>query len=214
MKLLNQLNYKKPSPFRDSTLFIIICEGEKREIDYFTFFDRLSKKIRVHPYSPTESKSAPNHVINTAQFVLEKYKDDNSDDEFNENRDQIWLVMDTDHHKNLIHNAIEESKKSGEIKYCISNPCLEVWFYFHLKSQKLDGTSLTCKKIKREVAKLNNNGGFDSTYHPTLLKTAIENSKQYIVKNGYMPENGTTTLHELGDEIYKLVKNVLKNYVP
>ena len=39
--------YKKKAPFRDATLFVIVCEGQKRESDYFDFFDRLSSRIKV-----------------------------------------------------------------------------------------------------------------------------------------------------------------------
>ena len=212
MKLLNTLNYEKPDPHRDSTLFIIICEGAVRELDYFDYFDKLSRQIRVHAYSPDNHKSSPNHVLDTAYLYLEKYKDQNDEEGFDEERDQFWLVMDTDHHRDLIHEVVNECNQNQIMNYVISNPCFEVWLWYHFREDRLPDTVDTCDKYKAKVSKLNQNGGFDSARHSTFIKVANTNSKNNFQAEGYMPKVGSTTLFELGEQIFERVKGVLREY--
>tara|TARA_R110002050_G_C8923995_1_gene511582 strand:- start:81 stop:722 length:642 start_codon:yes stop_codon:yes gene_type:complete len=213
MKLFNITDYEKPTPFRDSTLFIIICEGSVREIEYFEFFDRLSRRIKVHAYSPEENKSAPNHVLKAADFYLSKYNDDPLNDNFDSDKDEFWLVMDTDRHADLIHDVIKACNENGVMKYAISNPCFEVWLRFHLKQDSLPPNQNTCEKYKQD---LNNsvNGGFHNARHPSLINNANINAEKNILMNGYLPLTGSTTLFELGKKIYSKVKGELKQFNP
>lgn len=214
MKLFNTLTYEKPKPFRDSALFIIICEGANRETDYFEFFDRLSRRIKVHSYSPNKHKSSPNHVIRAANEYLLEYQDESIDETFDSDKDQFWLVMDTDDHEHLIHDVIKECNDNGIMNYAISNPCFEVWLRYHFEDEILSDEIDTCQEYKKEVAKVDNNGGFDSARHPTLIETANQNASENLNMEGYLPSTGSTTLFLLGREIYQRVKSEIRKYNP
>lgn len=78
--------------------------------------------------------------------------------------------------------------------------------------KQLDADRLNqCKTWKRVVDKLGNSG-FDSDYHPTLLVKAIQNAGSNYENEGYFPKVGSTQVYKLGEEIYKLVKDVLSDF--
>ncbi len=205
MALLNKREYTKKEPFRDATIFLIVCEGEKREPNYFIFFDRLVSQLKVIPIPSQHGKSAPNHLLENANKAIDKYNSDGGDYE-------LWIVLDIDKWADKINHLQEEctSKKGWYI--AISNPCFEVWLYYHLneKMPEIEGVS-KCSTWKELIPKINS-GGFDSTKHPTLLFHAIKNSKANYSEKGYIPNVGSTQLYRLGEKIYRLTKRVLTKY--
>lgn len=201
--LINKLSYKKKDPYRDAKLYIIVCEGEKREYDYFNFFNGISSKLKVHTYSPVDGYSSPNHVINNAKIHSEKYDLTNDD--------EVWIIVDVDSHKDLIHDVVKEVKDRNWF-IAISNPCFEVWLFYHFKDnlpEKVPTNCLSWKKIVHNVV----NGGFDSLRHPTFINRAIENSKRNYSKDGYMPKLGSTSIFNLGKKIYEQTENVINEYL-
>lgn len=203
MRLLNNLEYEKKEPFRDHRLFVIICEGEKREVDYFRFFDRLTSNIKVHAYPPIDSRSSPNHILKNAQLKFDKYEP--------EEVDELWIVLDTDHHQDLIHDVAKVCSENENWHIAISNPCFEVWLFYHFREDN-DGNLFTdCANWKRKISRIQA-GGFNSNFHPTLLRDANKNARRNSEFDGYIPKAGSTSLFELGENIYELVKSVLKEY--
>lgn len=205
MALLNKREYTKKEPFRDATIFLIVCEGEKREPSYFIFFDKLVSQLKVIPIPSQHGKSAPNHLLENANKAIDKYNSDGGDYE-------LWIVLDIDKWADKINRLQEEctSKKGWHI--AISNPCFEVWLYYHFneKMPKIECIN-NCSAWKELIPKINR-GGFDSTKHPTLLSHAIRNSKANYSEKGYIPNIGSTQLYRLGEKIYHLTKRVLSKY--
>lgn len=152
--------YKRDTPVelvRDYKLFAIACEGGKREPEYFKTFEYLSRKIKVdiiedkvtdEELIPTlVTKSAPKWVL---QRVVTYIEQEGLIDE-----DQLWIVMDVD--------RWEEEHLREIAMYCeqhpnwhivLSNPCFEVWLYFHKKSYIKDSDSMACSDFKNEISKL------------------------------------------------------------
>lgn len=201
--LINKLSYKKKEPFRDANLYIIICEGEKREVDYFNFFNGLSSKLKVHTYGNIDGRSSPNHVIKNASIQVDKYD--------LKNGDEVWIILDTDHHIDQIPNVVKECKENNWF-FAISNPCFEVWLYYHIKEDLPNSIPAKCSEWKRIVSDLIQ-GGFNSNRHPTLLKDAIKNSKSNYKHDGFMPEIGSTNIFELGEKIYSLTEKIVSKYI-
>jgi len=85
MALLDKRRYEKKEPFRDAIIFIIICEGEKREPDYFEFFNELTSQLKVISVASQKGESAPNHLITNAKEAVDKFNSDNGDYE-------LWIV--------------------------------------------------------------------------------------------------------------------------
>ena len=203
MTLKNRL-YKKRPPFRDAKLFVIICEGERREPDYFEFFDQITSKIKILPIPSSEGKSSPKHLHENAKNAVNKF-DINDDDE-------LWFVLDIDSWEiNQIHDL---KKECDDIKYwniALSNPCFEVWLYYHFEKivpELVDSSK--CKEWKELIQKTNLKG-FDPDIHPKFIGLAIKNSKINYKEKGYLPEIGSTQVFNLAEKIFPLIKDVLEN---
>ena len=126
MPTRNRRLYEKQPPFRDATLFVVICEGEKREPAYFEFFDGLTSRIKVRAVGSVEGKSAPSHLLDNAIDASRKY-DLSSDDE-------LWFVIDIDRWINHIHDIQDQCATKPNWFIALSNPCFEVWLYYHFSA--------------------------------------------------------------------------------
>lgn len=205
MPLLNKLKYTKKKPWRDAKLFLVICEGERREYQYFNYFDGLSRQLKIIPIPNDKGQSAPKHLQLNAEKAVQEY-DDGGDYE-------LWIVMDVDRWKDKdLHDIQIFCNEKSNWSVAISNPCFEVWLYFHFEKKSLETNRLNqCKTWKGVVDKLGNSG-FDSAYHPTLLAAAVQNAQSNYENEGYFPKVGSTQVHLLGEKIYQLVKDVLDKY--
>ncbi len=207
---INNRTFQKPEPFRDALLFIVICEGSKREIDYFEFFDKRSKKIKVKPIANPQNKSAPYHLISTASEIIEDY---------NEGDYELWFVFDVDDWttENL-NEVIRECRENQYWNFAISNPCFEVWLYLHFNHQLPEYTETyftQCDPWKQLLDQsIEGGGGFDSQRHPTLIRDANQNARQNYQYDGHFPLIGSTQLYHLGEKLYELTRDVLDQHNP
>lgn len=206
MPLLNKIKYDKIPPWRDATLFLIVCEGERREVQYFEFFNELDSKLKVIPVPSEEGKSAPNHLqINAEKAVISEVSDGGIY--------ELWVVLDIDSwQEKAIHEVQKFCKNKNNWHVAISNPCFEVWLYFHFEKAKPIMNELSkCKEWKQLVNQAVA-GGFDPMRHPTLIQEANKNAKTNYSAKGYLPDVASTQLFELGKKIYSLTKRVLDKY--
>jgi|WetSurMetagenome_2_1015567.scaffolds.fasta_scaffold140531_2 hypothetical protein len=192
--------YEKKEPFRDARFFVIVCEGGKRESDYFEFFDKLTPKIKLKTIESKEGKTSPKHLLTNALEALEHQK---GVEEF----DELWFVFDKDRwEESQIQELIGECKEKVKWNYAISNPCFEVWLYYHFKSfipriDKID----KCKSWKAHISEINP-GGFSSVVHPKKIEFAIINSEINYSSTGYLPNIGSTQVHFLAKSILPSIK--------
>lgn len=194
-------SYEKKVAFRDAFYFIIICEGQNRKPDYFRFFDGISSRVKIVPVESSEG-SAPIKLIKSA---IEKEKELDAYSE----RDQLWFVIDTDRWREQLHEIREECKGHSHWNVAQSNPCFEVWLYFHTKANLPELQNIAqCNNWKPLLPNVIK-GGFNSNHHPIAIETAITNSKSSYAENGYLPEPGSTQLWRLGEELLPLIKKDL-----
>lgn len=204
MPMLSKLKYKKVRAWRDAKLFLVICEGERRESQYFNFFDGLSRRLKIIAVPNQEGQSAPQHLQVNAEKAVKNY-DDGGEYE-------LWIVMDVDRWKPKQLHDIQSFCDEKNWSIAVSNPCFEVWLYFHFENKlPVDARLNQCKTWKQLVNKIEQ-GGFDSDYHPTLLSTAIQNAKSNYKGIGYFPDVGSTQIYLLGEKINELVGDVLNEY--
>ena len=107
-------SYEKKAPFRDACIFLIICEGEKREPGYFQFFSGISSRINVLPVPSEHGKSAPAYLIDNARREIEsrELKD----------RDEIWFVLDVDRWGSQLNEVDAFCRGKGGCSMALSNP--------------------------------------------------------------------------------------------
>ena len=88
MPLLSKLKYNKVQAWRDAKLFIVICEGERQEYQYFNYFDGLSRRLKVIPVPNESGKGAPQHLQLNAEKAVQELYDGGIY--------ELWIVMDVD----------------------------------------------------------------------------------------------------------------------
>jgi hypothetical protein len=201
MLLLNKRKYEKKEPFRSATLFVIVCEGEKREPKYFQYFDGISSRNKVYPVPSEEGKSAPNHLVQNANSASERYG-------LNV-QDELWFVVDTDRWRDHLHKLQSECSAKNNWHVAISNPCFEVWLYYHFSRTNTELQNIDQCSFWKPLIPLVSSGGFDMSIHPGLIKTAIDNSQNRHKETGYFPEIGCTQVFKLAEKIYALIENTL-----
>ena len=138
--------YKKGEPFRDARLFVIACEGEKREKVYFEQLGKGSRRLKVEvlPAEAGTSLSAPRWVVDRLVNYMEKNGVNLK------MGDIVWLVMDVDQWKpaDLIQLAMD--CKGAGWGFALSNPCFEVWLLMHVISVS-DINAQSCREMKQKL---------------------------------------------------------------
>lgn len=204
-----RFTYEKKDPYRDAFFFIIVCEGKNREPDYFRFFEGMSSRVKIIPVE-SQAGSAPRLLIDIA-IAKEEELDANSE------RDRVWFVIDTDRWRDQLHEIRQECQSHIHWRVAQSNPCFEVWLYFHAKTElpNLDNFSY-CSNWKPFLPTIIQ-GGFNPDFHPIAIEIAIINARNSYVANGYLPEIGSTQVWQLAEELLPLIKkeiNTLNDRFP
>ena len=212
--------YERLEPSKDAKKVYIYCEGEDREVKYFKFFQGFSSNINILPIANKGGKSDPLKLMEQAKVDFigtdeerAKYILDSIDQ-----HDEVWFVIDTDcwNEGNKIEAlrkfcvAQNDKMKSEAWKVAQSNPCFEIWLYYHFFDKKpLDVEVSTYDSMKDFV---NNKvpGGFDSRCMPIEIDTAIKNSKQLFSTSCEQPDLYCTELHLLGEVILPFIKGGLE----
>lgn len=217
MILTNRL-FDREAPSREAKSLYIFCEGVKREYQYFRYFKEMDSRINVEIYKlDTHEDNSPLGLLNIAKKSIIASEDNTKPKySFLEN-DEVWIVLDTDKDKG-------ESRKSQIDKvrnFCIqkggwflaqSNPCFEVWLYYHHASEKPvfeDEDSECCNSWKNLV---NDSiaGGFDSRRHPLYIEKATLNAEKTFDSAHDILTVGTTEVFRLSKSMLPLIKSKLK----
>lgn len=201
-----KFTYEKKAPFRDSFFLIIVCEGKNREPDYFRFFDGMSSRVKIVPVESRDG-SAPKLLIDRA-VAKEEELDASAE------RDLVWFVIDTDRCREQLHEIRQECDRHSHWHVAQSNPCFEVWLYFHAKTALPALSNIErCNNWKSYLPTIIK-GGFNPDFHPITIESAIVNSKAVYQGTGYFPNSGSTQLWELGETLLPLVKKELDSLKP
>jgi RloB-like protein len=130
--------YQRDTPadlVRDYKLFAIACEGAEREPMYFKLFGQLSSRIKVDIIEEASgdetstnkvNRSSPRWVLDRAASYVEKHG--------LIEEDELWLVIDVDRWGNILQEIASHCDAQTNWHLALSNPCFEVWLYFHLKA--------------------------------------------------------------------------------
>jgi hypothetical protein len=179
-----KFTYEKKTPFRDAFYLIIVCEGKNREPHYFRFFDGMSSRVKIVPVE-SGAGSAPKLLIETA-IAKEAELDDKGD------QDQLWFVIDTDRWREQLHEIRQACDQHVHWWVAQSNPCFEVWLYFHAKAVlPEDALIFQCNHWKPYLPTVIQ-GGFNNDFHPIAIETAILSAKASYKGTGYFPDSGST----------------------
>ncbi len=213
MILKNRLFTRKP-PKRNAKSYYIFCEGNKREYQYFCYFKELDSKINVVVIRPSpHDDNSPMGLFQKSEHYIVRSASNPSPKFEVLDIDEVWFVIDTDKWGTKIAQLRNKCSSFPNWYIAQSNPCFEVWFYYHFKKvpPSFEGKEVS-KKWKQFIDNEIIRGGFDARKHPFLLRTAIDNAALNFQHNdANEPEIGCTEMHLLGQSIYPLVKDTLEH---
>ena len=216
-------NYAKRNPSRDAHKIYVVCEGAAKEPHYFAFFQGLSHNLEIITIPPTNGtdplkliENAENRLVSdTRTYTLDYMQGDT-----------VWFVFDTDTWE-------EEGKIEPLLNYCASknrvfpkqysefkaynawniaqsNPCFEIWLYYHVFDQKPSESDVIKKEGFKQFVDECIAGGFNCNSHPVYLEDAIANSESNFARDEHgRPSLFSTEMYALGKEILPFVKKEL-----
>ena len=174
--------------------FLIVCEGEKTEPNYFKSFRIVSARIHVHGVG-----------FNPSKLIEETKKLSNEDD-----YDQVWCVFDRDDwSKEDFNNAIVKAEKEG-FRVAYSNEAFELWYVLHFEFLN------TGIPRKDYIHKLENLLGHKYQKNSQEIYDEIKSRQAKAIKNAenllnqYSPtkpghDNPSTTVHLLVKELNRFI---------
>ncbi|MBD2454679.1 RloB domain-containing protein [Nostoc sp. FACHB-87] len=175
--------------------FLIICEGDKTEPNYFKSFRVPKDVIDVRGLGANPSK------------LVEKAKELKAQGDY----DQVWCVFDRDDWpKQDFNNAIANAEREG-FKVAYSNEAFELWYVLHFEFlntglPRKDYSAKLDKFLQKKYQK-NSSTIYEEIEirQATAIKHAKNLLKQYDPPN---PEsdNPSTTVHYLVEELNKFIR--------
>jgi hypothetical protein len=185
--------------------FLIVCEGEKTEVNYFKAFT-VPKKIAVTVKG--EGKNSLS-LVEKAIKIIDNLKQDDS-------FDQIWCVFDKDNCSKEQFNQAERLAKENNIKIAYSNEAFEIWFILHFQYLDIATSRSKYPKIlttqmkkyvllnKKEKYAKNREDMYEKL--KPYQRTAITNAAKLIqdrdeAKKHPFDANPSTTVQELVQEL-------------
>lgn len=212
MILTNRLFERQP-PSREAKSLYIFCEGAKREYQYFKYFRKIDSRIKleINKLSPNDNNS-PIGLYNIAEVAFNGTKPKFA----LQKNDEVWIVLDSDpdkanSRKEQINRIKEDCKEKDNWFVVESNPCFEVWLFYHENEQFIEfENDDVCKSWKQKVNE-SYEGGFDSRKHPIFIEEAsISSEKNFKADNNGRPIKGSTEVHYLAKSIFFVLKNKIR----
>ena len=219
--MINRIrDYTKKEPNKDAHRILVICEGNDTEPRYFEFFKGLSPRLDVIPIPSENGKTDPEKLKEWAEENV--IKESKVDFEYYQG-DTIWFVVDTDEwekqgkikslrefckkQNESFKNKYNERKPYDALSVAQSNPCFEIWEYYHIYEEKPDEKEIGGYNTFKEYVNAVIKGGFDFSTMPTEIVNAIKNSESNLSyeKSGNLSLYATE-IHSLAKEILPFVK--------
>lgn len=184
--------YKKGKPYRDHRKFVVIAEGE-REDEYFQYFHAMNKRVIIAIVPRDKGRSA-------CKYFLERERKYNEESGI-EPEDSVWFIMDVDKWLRAEIESLQAHCKNNENRnLAISNPCFEVWLYFHF------GNPGNIAKANARVLKQKLNtlvhGGYKRDLYAKNIGAATKNAKiADQTPKHYYPSVMNTKVYKLAEEL-------------
>jgi hypothetical protein len=219
--------YGKREPSRDAHKIYIVCEGKGTEPAYFSFFEGLSSNLQVITIPPDEGTD-PLKLMERAEHIL--IGEDRIYALDYKHGDTVWFVIDTDswekegkitplrvfcsQQNEAIPQILDEVKSYNAWNVAQSNPCFEIWLYYHFYENKPAPDEVSKYASFKEFVNNSIAGGFNFEKDPVRLETAIVNAgnnKESSVEG--FPLVYSTDVDLLGKEIIGFVKSEIVKLV-
>lgn len=216
-------NYEKRAPSRDARKVYIICEGKGTEPDYFSFFEGLSSNLQIIVIPPENGTDPLKLMALANRKLLDETSKFSMDYMAN---DSVWFVIDTDTWEEegkiaslrgfcndqnaTISERYSEVKSYQGWNVVQSNPCFEIWLYYHFYDKEPDTSVVESYTSFKEFVSTSITGGFNFQRDPVRLQDAISNSSAtFSIGSDGGPDLYSTEVFHLGEEILPFVRRHL-----
>ena len=212
-------NYEKHLPSKNAHKIYIVCEGKGTEPDYFGFFQGLSSNLEIIPIPP-EGGTDP---IKLKELAISKFF--TRDGKFFIDyrlHETVWFVIDTDdwertgkitsrrffcesiNSKDASHwKEFSEVKPYSVCNVAQSNPCFELWLYYHFFAERPEKREVEQYVSFKEFVNEAINGGFDFKQDPVRMQDATSNARKTFASSG------DNLIDLYSTEVYRLAEEIL-----
>ena len=180
--------------------FLIVCEGEKTEPDYFKAFRMTAATVK-----------AVGEAMNTMTLVNKAISIREADKAKKRFYDQCWVVFDKDDFPAKDFNqAIKYAEKNG-FQVAYSNQAFEYWFLLHFNLyqgpiHRNQYKNMLEKLIGMPYSKTEGSGAMMYNLLLVRQEQAIKNSETVLAEISHdnpAEEESSTTVHKLVKELNK-----------
>lgn len=207
--------YSKGESTIETAILFIISGGDTREKNYFNFLRKeRARRIRIAFRSKKGQGLTPDQMYEIAQDTIDNHKFilENGDSYTFEEGDTLYMIQDMDEFRADILKLTHDPYENSIIKWVVSNPCFEIWLFYHYQDDlKLleSGIALSEKEksqwLKRILPTIIK-GGICPEKDLVNAPTAIKNSKiHYHTDSDGLPGLYSTDMHELAQLILDLM---------
>lgn len=204
--LIRSRLYTRKAPDKDAKLFIIVSEGLKTEPRYFRYFNEINSRIRFILIPPKhDDNNSPTGLYNIACNKLCKTEKNIPEYEISPD-DEVYFIIDTDKWRGAITELRKLCLSHANWMVLQSNPCFELWLYYHIKKEKPDFDGIDESKNWKQFLGDIIPGGFHATKHPIYIEEAIKNAIENFEKDGEELAICSTEVFIVAQKIFDIVK--------
>lgn len=212
--------YRKDDASVSASIVFVLSGGEEREKNYFKPITKI--KSIIVAFKSKEYQGLNPYQLNTiVEETLKTHRFETETQSYHfQKDDKLFVLQDLDEYEQDLYDILP-AQKSPQVQWLISNPCFEIWLYYHYKddapqSMLVEMESITTdQRSKWLKAKLNDiiKGGADPTKALEHLPEAIERSRKYYIEKDSIPLLYATQMDKLGEHIIALDTNKeIENY--
>ncbi|WP_227394387.1 RloB family protein [Jeotgalibacillus aurantiacus] len=184
--------------------FLIVCEGEKTEPNYFKSFKEMINQKKKHSVD-IEIKGEGANTISLVKAAIQLKEQANPD------YSQVWCVFDKDSFTNEQFNEACQMAEQNDIFLAYSNESFELWYVLHFEYsqsaltryqyvEKLKSYLGDYKKNQKNIYELLNEHG-----NQKMAFSYAEKLCENVKCESYARKNPSTTVHRLVAELQRFI---------
>lgn len=190
--------FRRRGDFENPKRFIVIAmEGAETEPRYFNELKPSRESVVQIKLVPNPNhKSSPKEVFQRLKNAFKAYS----------RQDEGWLVIDRDAHLEAELVTVHRDAREAGFKIAMSNPCFELWLYFHLRDPRPFNDRHDCQRRLAEVLpdySPDSKGKYDARKLLVGLNQAIRRAK-----NTDTDSQDTWPRHQ-ATRVYQLIERIL-----
>lgn len=203
--------YSKDDANVSTAILFVLSGGEEREKAYLKPIN-FAKKIVVAFKSKRNQGLKPKELDTLAKQIVKNHQFDTDTQTYHfEKDDSLYVLQDVDEFSKDIQRILND-QQSKQVLWLISNPCFEMWLYYHYiddepKSLLSDMEKLTTAQRSQWLKnKLNDlvSGGINPTKALEHLQEAIDRSRRYYAEENAIPLLYATQMDKLAERVIAL----------